>query len=604
MVQVSQLTKSYAHQDVLKDISFTIHKREKVGLVGRNGHGKTTLFRMLAGLETPDSGIVLYPKGYRVAYLKQEMNFKHETVVDEVLSALPADELKENWKAEKILFGLDFSREMAYSSPNILSGGWMSRLNLAKVLISDADMLLLDEPTNHLDIVTIHWLISFLKSWRKELLLITHDRMFMDAVVDHTIAIHRKQIKKIKGTSEKLYEQIALEEEIYEKTRINDAKERAKTEDYIRRFRAKTSLAGMVQSRIKSLEKKGQRERLEKVADIEFEFNYKKFEPKHMISVHDLTFGYDPSEILIEDLSFEVYKGDRIAIIGKNGKGKSTLLRLLSDKLSPLHGNIKIHPQLTIGYYGQVAEHELNDMLTIEEEIASCLPSNERALARSIAGAMLFEGPLALKKCGVLSGGEKARVLLGKLIATPTQCLFLDEPSNHLDMQSVDSLIEALDVFEGGIVFVTHNEMILHAIANRLIVFDGERPYVFEGTYQEFLEQKGFSDEMIEDKKSAPKEKISQKDLRKEKAKRLQELKAQTKPLEDEISRLNKKIQEDEARVKEIHELIIEASANGESTKIQELSIEVNQLNNSLDADYELLFTNEEKLEKIKSITE
>ncbi|MGL4388818.1 MAG: ABC-F family ATP-binding cassette domain-containing protein [Brevinema sp.] len=602
MLQVSNLTKSYAHQDVLKNISFTIHKKEKVGLVGRNGHGKTTLFRMIAGLESPDSGTILFPKGYRVAYLKQDMNFKHGTIVEEVLSALPVDELKENWKAEKILFGLDFSKEMLETSPNLLSGGWMSRLNLAKVLISDADMLLLDEPTNHLDIITIHWLINFLKSWRKELLLVTHDRLFMDSVVTDTIAIHRKQIKKIKGNSEKLYEQIAQEEEIHEKTRINDAKEREKTEEYIRRFRAKTSLAGMVQSRIKSLEKKGKRQKLDQISEIDFEFNYKAFEPKHMISLQDLSFGYDPHELLIKDLSFEIFKGDRISIIGKNGKGKSTLLRLLSDKLTPLKGNIRIHPQLTIGYYGQVAEHELNEFLTIEEEIASCLPSHERALARSIAGAMLFEGPLALKKCDVLSGGEKARVLLGKLIATPTQCLFLDEPSNHLDMQSVDSLIEALDYFPGGIVLVTHNEMILHSIANRLIVFDGDNPYVFEGTYQEFLDRKGFSDEIVETKKETPKEKISQKDLRKEKAKRMQELKAIVKPLQDEIAHMQQSINQAEARTTEIHNLLIEAASNNDSLAIQNLSIENNQLAVSLDSDYEKLFAKEEELAKIQSV--
>ncbi|MGL4562961.1 MAG: ABC-F family ATP-binding cassette domain-containing protein [Brevinema sp.] len=601
MVQVFNLTKSYAHQDILKNISFTIHKREKVGLVGRNGHGKTTLFRMLAGLESPDSGNILFPKGYRVAYLKQEMTFKHDSVIEEVLSALPEDEIKENWKAEKILFGLDFSKEMIYQSPNILSGGWMSRINLAKVLISDADMLLLDEPTNHLDIVTIHWLINFLKAWRKELVLITHDRFFMDAIVDHTMAIHRKQIKKIKGSSEKIYEQIASEEEIYEKTRMNDAKEKERVELFIRRFRAKARLGGLVQSRVKSLEKKDSKNKLEKISDIEFEFNFKHFEARHMISIQDLSFGYQHDQLLIKDLSLEIFKGDRIAIVGKNGKGKSTLLRLLSDKLYPLNGQIKIHPQLTIGYYGQVAEQELNGMLTIEDEIASVLPSNQRALARSIAGAMLFEGPLALKKCDVLSGGEKARVLLGKLIATPTQCLFLDEPSNHLDMQSVDSLIDALDMFPGAIVFVTHNEMILHHIANRLVVFDGQYPYVFEGTYQEFLDTKGFSEETSETKQEAPKEKISQKDLRKEKAKQLQELKKTTKPIEDTIQTLEHQIHHTEARIKEIQDLLIEAALASDSTTIQELSIELNQLKTSLEQNYDDLFKNQENLEKITS---
>ncbi len=243
MIQISNLSKGYAHQDILSNVSFTLHKGDKVGLIGRNGHGKTTLFRMLAGLESADEGVIQFPKNYRIAYLKQEMNFTHKTVLDEVLSALPEDEKFEVWRAEKILSGLDFTKEMMDSPPNLLSGGWMNRVNLAKVLVSDADLLLLDEPTNHLDIVTIHWLAKFLQEWRKEIILITHDRAFMDSVVNQTMIIHRKQIRKIAGTTQKVYDQIAQEEEIYEKTRLNDAKEREHIEAFVRRFKSKASLA-------------------------------------------------------------------------------------------------------------------------------------------------------------------------------------------------------------------------------------------------------------------------------------------------------------------------------------------------------------------------
>jgi len=596
MVQVANVSKSYAHQEIVNNISFTIHKGEKVGLVGRNGYGKTTLFRMLTGLELPESGTILFPKSYSIAYLQQEISFTHSTILEEVLSAIPKDEIAENWKAEKILFGLDFSREMTMQNPNILSGGWMNRINLAKVLISNADMLLLDEPTNHLDIITIHWLINFLKSWRKELILITHDRVFMDSIVDHIMGIHRKQIRKIKGTSEKLYEQIATEEEIYEKTRQNDAKEKARVELFISRFRAKARLGGLVQSRIKSLSKKDNKNALETIQDIEFQFNYKPFEAKTMINVQDLSFGYDPNTLLIKDLSFYISKGDHIAIIGKNGKGKSTLLRLLCNQLNPINGSIKAHPQLLSGYYGQVAEQELHPQLTIEEEIASVLPHGSKNTARSIAGAMLFEGSLALKKCGILSGGEKARVLLGKLIAQPTQCLFLDEPSNHLDMQSVDSLIEALNYFEGGSIFVTHNEMLLYSLATRLVVFDQEYPYIFEGTYKEFLEDKGFTDDIII-KESTKSMKLSKKEERKERTKLLKELKEQTKPLEDKIKELDNTIQEQESCVKDIHKELITATTNNQGNIIAELGKELAIKNKEIEQKYEELLQFTQELE-------
>ncbi|MDK2818096.1 MAG: ATP-binding cassette domain-containing protein [Spirochaetota bacterium] len=601
MIQISSLNKGYSNQEILSDVSFTINEGEKLGLVGRNGHGKTTLFRMLAGLENPDSGTIQFPKGYKIAYLKQEMSFDHPNVLEEVLSVIPEGEPKEEWFAEKILFGLDFDAEMITKDPNTLSGGWMNRINLAKVLISNADMLLLDEPTNHLDIVTIHWLANFLKNWRKELILITHDRMFMDTIINHIMAIHRKQVRKIPGTSVKLYEQIATEEEVHEKTRLNDAKEKEKVELFISKFRAKARLAGMVQSRIKSLEKKDFKGKLDAITDLDFKFNLKKFDTKIMLTVDNLCFGYDPKELLIKGLDFDVSKGDKIAIVGKNGKGKSTLLRLLCDKLSPTSGNVRSHPQLLPGYYGQVAEQELNPMLTIEEEIASVLPGGNRGYARSIAGAMLFEGELSLKRCNVLSGGEKARVLLAKLIATPTHCLFLDEPSNHLDMQSVDSLTEALENFNGGMVFVTHNEMMLHALATKLIVFDGDFPYVFLGTYQEFLEDKGFSGEELAKK---PKKEKTKGNLSKEEKKELQKKKQafqnSLKPLKNEISAIEEQIQNAEDRTKDAQTELVIASEKNNGEALALLGKELNTLKIQIDTLFSSLSSKNNELEELQ----
>ncbi len=471
----------------------------------------------------------------------------------------------------------------------------MNRINLAKVLISDADLLLLDEPTNHLDIITIHWLTKFLQSWRKELILITHDRAFMDSIVTHTMIIHRKQVRKISGTTQKVYDQIAQEEEIYEKTRQNDAKEKERVEQFIRRFRAKARLAGMVQSRMKTLEKKDNKDKLEYISDLDFEFQFKNFDTRNMLSVDNLTFGYEKDNLLINGISFDIAKGDRVAIVGKNGRGKSTLLRLIAKQLTPIEGDVKYHPQLNVGYYGQVAEQELNPLHTVEEEIAM----GNRDKARAIAGAMMFEGQMALKKCEVLSGGEKARVLLGKLIATPTHCLLLDEPSNHLDMQSVDSLIEALDVFEGALVLVTHNETILNTIANKLIVFDGDFPYVFLGTYQEFLTDRGFSDEEPTRVKKAPKVKLSKEEKKAQQRSR-QEYQRLLKTYQQDLSNVETQIMQAEDRVKQIQDELVEASSNNEGDRLASLGKELSTTNAKIDELFVLL---EEKNQIVEEFT-
>lgn len=587
MIQISKLNKSYAHQEILSDISFTIHKGEKIGLIGRNGHGKTTLIRLLTGIESPDSGDIVFPKDYKISYLKQELNFTEDTILNEVLSAMPDSESAEIWKAEKLLFGLDFSEDLLFQSPQVLSGGWMNRLNLAKVLSSDADMLLLDEPTNHLDIVTLHWLIDFLKSWRKELIIISHDKSFINAVTTHTLAIHRKKIKKMKGNVEKMYEQIALEEEVYEKTRLNNEKERQRMETFINRFRANSNMSSRVQSRVKTLEKQENLKQLEKINNLEFEFNFQPFESKNIGKITDLTFGYSDT-ILIKDLSFEIEKGDKIAIIGKNGKGKSTLLKLLAGHLQPLSGTVKFHPQLLSGYYGQLGEQELHPDNTIEEEILLSMKSGDKKTARTLAGIMQFEGPLALKKIHVLSGGEKARVLLAKLIATPIQCLFLDEPSNHLDMQSIDSLIEALDVFPGTSIFVSHNESILD-IANKLIIFDNKMPYIYRGTYRDFLTNNGFESEKPNDKiQNKKKRKVSQ---------HSQDSK---KILTQEIQALETDIHQQETEIGSLQTQLVEASIANKSEMIKTITTKMNIINSELEKKYILLSQKYDTLEKFQ----
>ncbi len=577
MIQVSNLYKSYGQQVLFDKIGFIINPGERIGLVGRNGHGKTTLFRLMLGQEHPDSGVISIPAGYRIGHLSQHIRFSEDTVLKEACLSLPPreDHKDESYKAEAILMGLGFSTDDFSIDPLRLSGGFQVRLNLAKVLVSDPNLLLLDEPTNYLDIVSLRWLVQFLRSWRKELMIITHDRSIMDSVTTHTMAIHRCGIKKIAGPTENVYQQLLLEEEIYEKTRINDEKKRTEIEQFINRFRAKATKAKAVQSRVKALQKQERLEKLSDTRNLDFTFNSAPFTGKQLMEITDLYFGFKFGEPLIDRLSFYIGKKDRIAIIGKNGKGKTTLLNLLTGELAPLSGEVHCHNDLKFAYFGQTNINRLDPQKTVEEEIMDAHPDHNRGVSRSICGIMMFPKDHALKKISVLSGGEKSRVLLGKLLVSPANMLILDEPTNHLDMESTDSLLEAIDEFNGAVVIVTHSEMILHAIATRLIVFDGGKATLFEGTYQDFLDRVGWSNETPpapRDPKANGGKAVDKKlrrrlraELVNEKSRTLGALQKRTIEIESEIMGL-------EAMIKQGNKEIMDASAKGDGSAITSLS--------------------------------
>jgi ATP-binding cassette subfamily F protein 3 len=496
MIKICEVNKSYGDQVLFKDLSFNVNRGEKIGLVGRNGHGKSTLFQMILGNETPDSGSIVAPKNYRIGYVQQHIHFTRPTVLEEGCLGLPKDEEYDTWKVEKILSGLGFSEEDMQRPPAEFSGGYQVRLQLAKLLASHPDMLLLDEPTNYLDIVAIRWLEGFLKSWQGEFILITHDRSFMDSVVTHTVAIHRTKARKVEGDTGKLYDQIAQEEEIYEKTRLNEQKKRRQEELFIARFKARASFASRTSSRAKKLEKQGEMKALERIEDLELYFNSAHFGGDRMMRAENISFSYGgAAPYLIENFSLSIGNRERICIVGKNGRGKSTLLKLLAGELQPSAGAVIPHPVLRTGYFGQTNKLNLDDEKTVVEEIKSADKNCGENKARTIAGGLMFPDDNALKKIKVLSGGEKSRVLLGKILVAPCHLLFLDEPTNHLDMQSCDSLIEAIDGFDGSVVMVTHNEMHLRNVATKLVIFDKDRINVYNGGYDDFLSDVGWADE-------------------------------------------------------------------------------------------------------------
>ncbi len=585
MIQVVGLAKGYGAQILFEDISFTLGKGERVGLVGRNGTGKTTLFKILLGEELPDSGDVIIPKNYKTGTLKQHLHFTHATILDECMTALTGEAEFDQYKVEKMLLGLGFKLDDFSRPPSDFSGGYQIRLNLAKVLLADPDCLLLDEPTNYLDIVSMRWLSKFLRSFRGEVVIITHDRGFMDEVTTHTMGIWRQKVFKIKGPSSKYFEQILLEEDMYEKTRVNSEKKRKDLEAFVARFKAKASKATQAQSRMKLLEKMPELDALAMISTLDFEFNHKECPGKTLMEVKDISFGYT-KENLIEDISFPILKGDKIAIIGKNGKGKSTLLNLLAGELNPRQGQISPNVNLLIGHFGQTNINRLDMERTIEEEVSSVDINLGQQRVRSICGTMMFTGDLAKKKIKVLSGGERARVLLAKLLAKPCNLLLLDEPTNHLDQESVESLTLELQNYPGAVVIVTHSESMLREVATKLIVYHHGKVEYLSETYDDFLRKIGWE----EDESSSPggsREKPSRQETKRMRSEMIIERGRDCSPMKKRMEYLEQTIIKLEEEQPKLEAELIERSTQGDSKKIQETSQRLGVVKKKIDKAFE-----------------
>lgn len=610
MISIDNLSKSFGDRVLFDGVSFKLNSKERVGLVGRNGHGKSTLFRMIIGEEGYDAGTLTMPKGYRIGYVQQHISFTEDTVLAEGMKGLIPTEKDHHWKVEKILAGLGFSDGDRVRSPHDFSGGFQVRLNLAKVLVSEPDLLLLDEPTNYLDITSIRWIENFLITWPHELMLITHDRGFMDKIVTHTVGIHRKKARKIPGNTEKYYEQIAQDEEIYEKTRLNDERREKEIRLFISRFRAKARLANMVQSRIKTLAKMEKRDKLESVKGLEFSFREKSFKAKQVLNVEALSFAWETGRPLFSDLSFSILAGERICVVGKNGKGKTTLLKVLAGTLNPSSGKITANPQVESGVFEQTNIQSLVDSRTVEEEILNAQPDVERQKARNICGAMMFEGDNALKKVGILSGGEKSRVMLGKLLVTPVNLLMLDEPTNHLDMDACDALLAAIDAFDGAVIMVTHNEMFLHALADRLIVFDDQGAHMVDGSYQDFLEAGGWGDDSAMTRRQGVQEtastdsstptKLTKKELRRLRSEIITEKSRVLKPIEDIIAEAEQAIETNETLLEELNQEMVDASQKGDGKRIGELSQKIRSCQEIIESRFSEMESADEKRQRME----
>jgi len=598
MIQLQNIIKNFASQELFYNLNFKLNKGNRTGLVGRNGSGKSTLFKLILGEESADSGEIIIPKNYKIGTLKQHLEFSESTLREEAALALEEEMQYDVYRVEKILFGLGFSLEDLEKNPLSFSGGYQIRINLAKLLVTEPNLLLLDEPTNYLDIVSLRWLKNFLRAFEGELILITHNRDFMDSVCTHTMGLVRKNIEIVEGNTQKFYEQLATNDELYSKQKFAQDKKVKELEEFIAKNKARASTAALAQSKVKQLEKMQMMNDLAFDSTLAFEFNFKETPAKIMLEVEHLSFGYTEDNILFNDISFSIKRGECLGIIGKNGKGKSTLLNVLARELQAIKGSVHSHPSVEFAHFGQTNIARLHPNATVTNEIHAANTKLSTQVVRSIAGAMMFSGNSADKKVSLLSGGEKSRVMLGQILAREVNLLFLDEPTNHLDMESIEALTKAIQNFDGAVIIVTHSEELLRRVCDRLIVFYKSGAEYFDGGYNDFLTKIGWEEEAEEKVvKSAPKS--NNKENKKLKAELIRERNKQTSSLKKKVDKLEEKIMKIEESLQVHHEELIDASNLGNTTTIMELSKLVSEEEFVVESAFEELETVQNELDEV-----
>ncbi len=513
------------------DLTATIGPKDRVGLVGKNGAGKSSLLKLLARLSRPDEGDIVTPNGYRIAYLPQEgIATSGQTVYDEIahhafskqieldkrIHAL-SDEIssREDYESdayldllhelsdsndaflhlggatmkaeiETVTSGLGFSPDDSNRMCEEFSGGWQMRIELAKILLSKPDCILLDEPTNHLDIESIQWLENFLKNYEGSVVLVSHDRAFLDTVTNRTMEISLGKIEDYNASYSRYVEMRVERRSLLESAYANQQREIAQQERFIERFRSKASLATRVQSRIKLLDKV---ERIEledeDTAAINFRFPAAPRSGRVAVETKSLTKAYG-SKVVLNSIDFALERGDRVAFVGKNGMGKTTLSRIIASK-DEYEGELVIGHNVQIGYFEQHQAESLASDATAFDIIDQAATGEMRTKVRSLLGAFLFSGDSVYKKVRVLSGGEKSRLALAKLLLEPSNLLILDEPTNHLDMRSKDVLKQALLDYEGSLIVVSHDREFLQGLTTKVVEFKGGGIREFSGDIYEYL---------------------------------------------------------------------------------------------------------------------
>ena len=606
MISINSLTVAYGGFTLLNDIDFHISESDKIGLVGKNGAGKSTILKLICGLQSPTNGKGAVPGGVKIGYLPQIMeHHRGRSVIDEAMTAfsdmfaeeaeleritvelaertdyesdayqnliIRMNEINDRLsytrsdnpqvQAEKTLIGLGFKYEELSRPTETFSQGWNMRIELAKILLSKPDVLLLDEPTNHLDIESIEWLEGYLKEYRGSLVLISHDRKFLDNVTNRTVEIMLGRIHDYKVPYSKYLE---LRRERLEQQRAafeNQQRMIEKTEEFIEKFRYKPTKSNQVQSRVKQLEKL---ERIE--VDLEDKSALTvKFPPAPRsgdiaYKAVDMKVGYG-EKIVFSDAQIEVRRGEKVALVGRNGEGKTTLMRVIMNELDPKAGESKTGYNVNIGYYAQNQEDILDKNDTVFETLDRIAVGDIRLKLRDILGAFLFKGEDIDKKVAVLSGGERARLAMAKLMLRPYNLLALDEPTNHMDIRSKDILKQALKAYDGTLIIVSHDRDFLDGLVDKLYEFRDGKVKEHLGGVQDFLERRKLENlselerhyKVVEEK---PVEVIQKKEEAKQEYQAKKYLSKEEKKIKNRISFLEKGIEQIETKMKEIEAVLM-----------------------------------------------
>ena len=632
LIEIKGLCVNFGEQEVLRDIDWFITPKSRVGLVGDNGAGKTTMLRLIAGIEEPSDGTIVMPKGHTVGYLPQDLvEIENVSLIDYLkkhagleslsiklrkveheLSLLSEDssvlkktlalherlqrefEAKDGFsfevKAVQVLRGLGFYPENdSIRLTSEFSGGWKMRIALAALLLSRSNILLLDEPTNHLDTESMEWLEGWLRDYKSTIITVSHDRRFLDKMITSVAELSAGKINIYSCGYEKY---LTEREERIERLKAENEQQKGKIEDtqrFIERFRYKATKATQVQSRIKQLEKMEIIEVASTSKNIKFRFPEVPRSGLNVLTGNDISKAYGDKKVF-EGLNFSIQRGERVALVGVNGAGKSTLLRILNQSEPPTKGEAKLGHNVKRSYFSQESAQNLDYDHTIWQEINNTGSKLLEGEKRKLLGAFLFSGDDIHKQVSILSGGEKSRVTLLKILLSKSNLLILDEPTNHLDYETKELFHKALLEYGGTILIVSHDRAFLDNLVDRVIEIRNGQLYNYPGNYSEFIEKR---EKQIKEKaevKSGESETLVSekgKEQKRAEAEERNSLYRERKKVKDKLKPLEKKIEEDEIRKEEISNMLCDAEVLSRSIEVQELMVELNEIENALKENYE-----------------
>ena len=637
LIQLNNVTKNFVVNEIFSNVKMEINDKDRVAIVGRNGAGKSTLLKIISGELSFDSGERTISKNTTIGYLSQEFIVREDlsiyeemiTCFDEIISleanleklsyeltpeniendpglldrfdrlqneVLTHKDYHYKSKIESVLYGLDFTNDVFDKKISTFSGGEKTRLSMAKLLLSEPDLLILDEPTNHLDMENVAWLENYLSSYNGAIVIVSHDRYFLDKVVNVVYNLEFGKLKKYVGNYSKFLKQYEEDYEKQLKEFTSQQKDIKRLEEFVQKNIARASTSKMAKSRQKVLDKMeliDNPKKDDKAANIEF--NIKEQSGRDVLMIENLKVGYDGKQVG-NAYNFSVYKGDRIAIVGRNGIGKSTLIKTIAKKQNAISGSVHYGSKVSLGYYDQ-KQAEFESSKTILNELWDEYPLMKEAEVRTVLGRFLFRGDSVLKIVRDLSGGEKARLQLAKLMLEKNNLLVLDEPTNHLDITSKQVLEDALENYEGTIVFVSHDRYFINKIANKVLDITGDDYSIYLGNYDYYLEkreQELIAKKLKEEKTDEVQEKVANDyALGKEEKKRIRKLERTREELLEKIESL-------EEKVTIVNNELTKEEVYTDAIKVQEYNEELRSLNQEIEDLNNTWLEIEEELESLQ----